>query len=57
VFPMGYAFITGYLTEELMIEEHYQHYVKVMTECGYASEIKPPHGHHTEDEVAEGEAI
>lgn len=57
VFPMGYAFITGYLTEELMIEEHYEHYVEVMKECGYASEIKPPHGHHGENEVAEGEAI
>ena len=57
VFPMGYAFINGFLTEELMIEEHYQHYVEVMTECGYASEIKPPHGHHDEDEVTEGDAI
>jgi cytochrome b subunit of formate dehydrogenase len=48
VFPMGMAFINGYLTEELMIEEHYEHYVEVMKECGYGSEIKPPHGHHSE---------
>lgn len=44
VFPMGTAFINGYLSEELMIEEHYEHYVEVMTECGYSGEIKPPHG-------------
>ncbi len=57
VFPMGYAFISGYLTEELMIEEHYQHYVEVMKQCGYAAEIKPPHGHHGADEAAKGDAI
>lgn len=45
VFPMGTSFINGYLSEELMIEEHYEHYVEVMTECGYGEEIKPPHGH------------
>ncbi len=48
VFPMGKVFITGYLPEELMIEEHYAYYVKVMTENGRAAEIKPPHG---EDEL------
>ena len=54
---MGTAFINGYLSEDLMIEEHYEHYVEVMTECGYRSEIKPPHGHHTETEIMQGEAI
>jgi cytochrome b subunit of formate dehydrogenase len=57
VFPMGTAFINGYLSEELMIEEHYQHYVEVMTECGYQSEIKPPHGHHGDSGAIQGEAI
>jgi len=57
VFPMGTAFINGYLSEELMIEEHYEHYVEVMTECGYRSEIKPPHGHHSDTEVMQGEAM
>jgi len=44
VFPMGTVFLTGYLSEELMIEEHYEHYVRVMTREGLESEIKPPHG-------------
>lgn len=57
VFPMGTSFLSGYLTEELMIEEHYEHYVEVMTECGYSGEIKPPHGHHSDTEVMQGEAI
>ncbi len=57
VFPMGTAFLSGYLSEDLMIEEHYEHYVEVMTECGYASEIKPPHGHTTGAQLMEGEAI
>ena len=55
VFPMGTAFISGYLSEELMIEEHYQYYVEVMTECGFASEIKPPHGHRSQPEVIQNE--
>lgn len=44
VFPMGTVFLTGYLNEELMREEHYEFYVKIMTEEGYADEILPPHG-------------
>ncbi len=44
VFPMGTVFITGYLSEELMAEEHYQHYVEVMKKAGYEDEILPPHG-------------
>jgi formate dehydrogenase subunit gamma len=44
VFPMGMVFLTGYLTEELMLEEHYDHYVRVMKEEGLEHEIKPPHG-------------
>lgn len=57
VFPMGHSFLTGYLTEELMIEEHYEHYVEVMKECGYEAEIKPPHGHELNLESLEGESI
>lgn len=48
VFPMGTVFITGYLSEELMVEEHYEHYVKVMKEAGLEHEILPPHGGHEE---------
>ena len=44
VFPMGTVFITGYLPEELMVEEHYQYYVEVMKKAGLENEILPPHG-------------
>ncbi|WP_457573189.1 formate dehydrogenase subunit gamma [Desulfolithobacter sp.] len=44
VFPMGTVFITGYLPEELMREEHYEHYVRVMKQMGLEDEILPPHG-------------
>ncbi len=46
VFPMGTVFLTGYLSEELMVEEHYEYYVKVMTKEGLEHEILPPHGGH-----------
>ncbi len=42
VFPMGTVFLTGYLSEEQMVEDHYQHYTEVMTAAGLASEILPP---------------
>ncbi|MBI4697700.1 MAG: hypothetical protein HY758_01965 [Nitrospirae bacterium] len=47
VFPMGTVFITGYLSEELMVEDHYEYYVKVMKEAGLEHEILPPHGEHS----------
>ena len=46
-FPMGRVFITGYLSEEDMIEEHYDEYVIMMKEQGLEHEIKgqyDPHG-------------
>jgi formate dehydrogenase subunit gamma len=46
VFPMGTAFITGYLPEELMVEEHYEEYVEIMKKAGLEHEIHPPHGTH-----------
>jgi cytochrome b subunit of formate dehydrogenase len=46
VFPMGTVFLTGYLPEDLMVEEHYEHYVKVMIREGLEDEILPPHGGH-----------
>jgi formate dehydrogenase subunit gamma len=49
VFPMGTVFITGYLPEGLMVEEHYEYYVKVMKEAGMDNEILPPHGAHAEE--------
>lgn len=44
VFPMGTVFLTGYLSEDLMVEEHYQYYVEVMKKAGLEHEILPPHG-------------
>lgn len=46
VFPMGKVFITGYLPEEMMVEEHYQYYTEVMKQAGLEHEILPPHGSH-----------
>lgn len=45
VFPMGTVFLTGYLPEELMVEEHYEYYVEIMKKAGLEHEILPPHGH------------
>ena len=44
VFPMGTVFLTGYISEELLVEEHYQYYVEVMKKAGLENEILPPHG-------------
>ena len=46
VFPMGMVFLTGYLPEELMIEDHYEYYVEIMKKAGLENEILPPHGSH-----------
>jgi cytochrome b subunit of formate dehydrogenase len=53
VFPMGTAFLTGYLSEKLMVEEHYEYYVEVMKKAGLEHEILPPHDSH-DHEFAEG---
>lgn len=44
VFPMDTVFLTGYLSEKMMVEEHYEYYKEIMTVSGYAHEILPPHG-------------
>ena len=49
VFPMGKVFLTGYMSEELMVEEHYQYYVEVMKKAGLEDEILPPHGDHSHE--------
>jgi len=56
VFPMGTAFITGYLPEELMVEEHYDYYLDCMKQSGLEHEILPPHEVHAESSHEEGEA-
>ena len=53
VFPMGTVYLTGYLSEDLMAEEHYQYYVEVMKKAGLEDEILPPHGGHSH-ELPEG---
>lgn len=42
-FPAATVFVTGYLSEDEMIHEHYEEYVRVMKEEGYEVEIKPQH--------------
>jgi cytochrome b subunit of formate dehydrogenase len=49
VFPMGTVFLTGYMSEELMVEEHYEYYVEVMKKAGLEHEILPPHGSHSHE--------
>jgi formate dehydrogenase subunit gamma len=44
VFPMSSTFITGYMSEELMIEEHYLQYISMMNKAGLQDRIKPMHG-------------
>lgn len=44
VFPMGTVFLTGYLSEELMVEEHYDYYVEIMKREGFEDQILPPPG-------------
>ena len=44
VFPMGTVFITGYLPEHLMVEEHYEYYEKVMKAAGLEHEMLAPDG-------------
>ena len=44
VFPMGTAFLTGYLSEEQMVEEHYQYYTEVMKAAGLEDQIRLPDG-------------
>ena len=43
VFPMGTVFLTGYMSEKQMVEEHYKHYVEIMTKAGLEHEILPSH--------------
>ncbi len=42
-FPAATVWLTGYLTEDEMIHEHYAQYVKIMIEAGLEDEVKPQH--------------
>lgn len=48
---MGTVFITGYLSEKLMVEDHYEYYVKIMKRAGLEDEILSP------NESYEGEPV
>ena len=49
---MGSAFLTGYLSERIMVEEHYDYYVELMTHAGLEDEIVPQHGARSLEEKA-----
>ena len=51
VFPMGTVFMTGYLSEKLMVEDHYEYYVEIMKEAGFEDEILPPHNSETDESL------
>ncbi|HHC72446.1 MAG TPA: hypothetical protein ENK54_06050 [Thiotrichales bacterium] len=42
-FPAAKVWLTGYLSEDEMIHEHYAEYVRRMIEAGLEDEIKPQH--------------
>jgi formate dehydrogenase subunit gamma len=56
VFPMGTVFITGYLSEKLMVEDHYEYYEKIMKKAGLEQEILPPHDYYV-GEPAKGTKV
>lgn len=49
VFPMETAFLTGYLPEEIMVEEHYEYYKMVMQKNGLEKEMLAPDGSRITD--------
>lgn len=53
---MGTVFITGYLSEKLMVEDHYEYYVKIMKKAGLEHEILPPNDSY-EGEPAKGKMV
>ena len=42
-FPAATVWMTGYLSEDEMIHEHYAQYVRMMIEAGLEEEIRPQH--------------
>jgi len=57
VFPMGTVFITGYLSEKLMVEDHYEYYVKVMRQAGLEHEILPPYDSFEPEPVQQSQIL
>ena len=57
VFPMGTVFITGYLSEKLMVEDHYEYYVNIMKRAGLEDEILPPSESYDREPVKGGKVL
>ncbi|MCJ7541312.1 MAG: cytochrome b/b6 domain-containing protein [Desulfobacterales bacterium] len=57
VFPMGTVFITGYLSEKLMVEDHYEYYVKIMKQAGLEQEILPPYDSFAHESVQRSQIL
>jgi formate dehydrogenase subunit gamma len=53
VFPMGTVFLTGYLSEEQMAEEHYQYYREVMQAAGLEDQMLLADGSHPQQSAAD----
>jgi formate dehydrogenase subunit gamma len=53
VFPMGTVFLTGYLSEEQMAEEHYQYYRDVMQAAGLEDQMLLPDGSRPQPSAAD----
>ncbi len=49
VFPMETSFLNGYLSEEIMVEEHYEYYKQVMQKNGREHEMLAPDGSRATD--------
>jgi len=57
VFPMGTVFLTGYLSEEQMAEEHYQYYREVMQAAGLEDQMLLPDGSRPQPSAADEQQL
>jgi cytochrome b subunit of formate dehydrogenase len=57
VFPMGTVFLTGYLSEEQMAEEHYQYYREVMQAAGLEDQMLLPNGSRPQPSAADEQQL
>jgi formate dehydrogenase subunit gamma len=57
VFPMGTVFLTGYLSEEQMAEEHYQYYREVMQAAGLEDQMLLADGSRPQPSAADQQPL
>jgi formate dehydrogenase subunit gamma len=57
VFPMGTVFLTGYLSEEQMAEEHYQYYREIMQAAGLEDQMLLPDGSRPQPSAADEQQL